>query len=341
MINLIIRENLCDTDFLAENVDGFDELAAAVSGFTPEYAAERADVPVQQIIDAARLFATHGTRGGMVNAGTGANMGRARQPARIPVPLPDHGVRTLGSARLTRSLRPNTLLPAYTAKAQPHAPYEGWGYGENFGCAVSLIPSPECPRRHWPRRSCSRVRARCKPLICVGGNPMAAWPDQRKTEQALENLELLVTLDTEMSGTSRMADYVIAPLMQMETPAMTAGSELIKYFTSGTGIPAPYAQYAPRLIDPPPGSDLTEEWQFFLGLAKRMNLELWFVNFFGSGGGRFMESATDRRRTQRRLRTHHRGTVRADVLDVAHSARRGAPPPARQHLRCRHRGRGT
>ena len=33
----------------------------------------------------------------------------------------------------------------------------------------------------------------------------------------------------------------------METPAMTAGSELIKYYTSGTGIPAPYAQYAPRL----------------------------------------------------------------------------------------------
>ena len=75
-------------------------------------------------------------------------------------------------------------------------------------------------------------------LICVGGNPMAAWPDQRKTQQALESLELLVTLDTEMSRTSRLADYVIAPMMQMETPAMTAGSELIKYYTSGTGIPA-------------------------------------------------------------------------------------------------------
>ena len=46
----------------------------------------------------------------------------------------------------------------------------------------------------------------------------------------------------------------------------------------------------PRLVDPPAGSDLTEEWQFFLGLAKRMKLDLWFVNFFGGGGGRFMES---------------------------------------------------
>jgi anaerobic selenocysteine-containing dehydrogenase len=83
---------------------------------------------------------------------------------------------------------------------------------------------------------------------------------------------------------------VIAPMMQMETPAMTMGSELIKYYTSGTGIPAAYAQYVPRVLAPPPGSDLIEEWQFFVGLAKRMNLELWFVNFFGGGGGKFMES---------------------------------------------------
>jgi anaerobic selenocysteine-containing dehydrogenase len=119
---------------------------------------------------------------------------------------------------------------------------------------------------------------------------MAAWPDQRKTQRAMEKLELLITLDTEMSLTSRLADYVIAPQMQMETPAMTQGSELIKYYASGTGIPAAYAQYAPRLVAPPAGSDLVEEWQFFLGLAKRMNLTLFFVNFFGGGGGRYMES---------------------------------------------------
>jgi hypothetical protein len=48
-------------------------------------------------------------------------------------------------------------------------------------------------------------------------------------------------------------------MMQMETPTMT-GSELIKYYTSGTGIPAAYAQHA-RRHDPPVGSDLTEQFQ--------------------------------------------------------------------------------
>jgi len=289
-LNLIIGEGLCDTDFLTENVDGFSALTAAVAGFTPEYAAERADVPVQQIVAAARLFATHGTRGGMVNAGTGPNMGR-------------HGslveylclCLTTVCGRWARTgdkvLRPNTLLPAFTAKAQPHAPYQGWGYGERLRVRSLADTVAGMLTAALADEILLTGDGQVRALICVGGNPMAAWPDQRRTEQALKSLDLLVTLDTEMSGTSRMADYVIAPLMQMETPAMTAGSELIKYFTSGTGIPAPYAQYAPRLIEPPDGSDLTEEWQFFLGLAKRMELELWFVNFFGSGGGRFMESA--------------------------------------------------
>lgn len=289
IINVIIAEKLCDRQFLEENVDGFDELARAVSGYTPAYVAERADIPERQLIDAAHLFASYGTRGGMVNAGTGANMAMHGN-------LVEYLCLCLTSicGRWQRAgervTRPNTLLPAFTAKAQPHPPYEGWGYGERL--RVRGLTDAVCgmPTAALADEILLAGEGQVKALICIGGNPMAAWPDQRKTLRALENLELLVTLDTEMSLTSRLAHYVIAPRMQMETPAMTMGSELIKYYTSGTGIPAAYAQYAPRLVDPPPGADLTEEWQFFLGLAKRMDLELWFVNFFGGGGGKFMES---------------------------------------------------
>jgi anaerobic selenocysteine-containing dehydrogenase len=289
IINLIIAEKLYDREFIDENVDGFDALAHAVSGFTPAYVAERADIDEAQLIDAARLFASYGTRGGMVNAGTGANMAMHGN-------LVEYLCLCLTSicGRWQRAgervTRPNTLLPAFTAKAQAHPPYEGWGYGERL--RVRGLTDAVCgmPTAALADEILLDGDGQVKALICIGGNPMAAWPDQRKTLQALESLELLVTLDTEMSLTSRLAHYVIAPMMQMETPAMTMGSELIKYYTSGTGIPAPYAQYVPRLLDPPAGSDLTEEWQFFLGLAKRMGLELWFVNFFGGGGGKFMES---------------------------------------------------
>lgn len=289
IINFVITEGLCDTAFLTENVVGFDELSQAVSGFTPEYVAERADVPVAQLIEAARLFATHGARPGMVNAGTGANFamhGSLLEYLCLCLTTICGRWQRAGE----RVVRPNTLMPAFTAKAQPHAPYEGWGYGERLRVRGLTDTVAGMPTAALADEILLEGEEQVKALICIGGNPMAAWPDQRKTLRALESLELLVTLDTEMSLTSRLADYVIAPMMQMETPAMTMGSELIKYYTSGTGIPAPYAQYVPRLLDPPAGSDLTEEWQFFLGLTKRMKLDLWFVNFFGGGGGKFMES---------------------------------------------------
>ncbi|MEV3905104.1 molybdopterin-dependent oxidoreductase [Mycobacterium sp. NPDC050551] len=289
IINIIINEKLCDWDFLTENVDGFEALAEAVSGFTPAYVADRADIPEQQLVDAARMFATHGTRGGMVNAGTGANFamhGSVLEYLCLCLTTICGRWQRAGE----RVTRPNTLLPAFTAKAQPHPPYEGWGYGERLRVRGLTDTVAGMPTAALADEILLEGEGQVKALICIGGNPMAAWPDQRKTLRALEGLDLLVTLDTEMSLTSRLADYVIAPRMQMETPAMTMGSELIKYYASGTGIPAAYGQYVPRLIDPPAGSDLIEEWQFFLGLAQRMGLDMWFVNFFGGGGGRFMES---------------------------------------------------
>jgi anaerobic selenocysteine-containing dehydrogenase len=60
-----------------------------------------------------------------------------------------------------------------------------------------------------------RIRA----LICVGSNPIAAWPDQHKTRRAMEALDLLVTLDMKLSATSRLAHYVIAPTLALEVPA--------------------------------------------------------------------------------------------------------------------------
>jgi anaerobic selenocysteine-containing dehydrogenase len=105
-----------------------------------------------------------------------------------------------------------------------------------------------------------------------------------------EFLELLVTIETQMSLTSTLADYVMASKMQMEVPASTQLAEQLEFYASGMGMQVAYAQYAPRLVDPPSRSDLTEEWLFYRGLAKRMNLDLHVVNFFGSLGAQYMES---------------------------------------------------
>jgi anaerobic selenocysteine-containing dehydrogenase len=81
-----------------------------------------------------------------------------------------------------------------------------------------------------------------------------------------------------------MADYVVATKMTFETPSMTQVTELIKYFHPGYGFRAPYAQYTPPLVDPPPGSDLIEDWQLYYRVAQRLGLSLNMVNIFGRIG---------------------------------------------------------
>ena len=67
---------------------------------------------------------------------------------------------------------------------------------------------------------------------------MMAWPDQRRTHEALAYLDLLVTTDVGYSPTARVADYVAATKMTFETPSMTQVTEVIKYHTSRTASPS-------------------------------------------------------------------------------------------------------
>ena len=118
-------------------------------------------------------------------------------------------------------------------------------------------------------------------LFCIGGSPMMAWPDQRRTQEAMEDLDLLVLTDVEYSPTARVADYVVATKMTFETPGMTQLSESIKYFHAGYGFSQPYGQYTPALVDPPAGSDLIEDWQLYYRIAQRMGLPLNWTRVFG------------------------------------------------------------
>jgi anaerobic selenocysteine-containing dehydrogenase len=180
------------------------------------------------------------------------------------------------------------LLPHATPRAQPWAPYRAWGYGEKM--RVRELGQAACglPTAALADEILLEGEGQVKALICLGGNPMMAWPDQRKTFAALQKLELLVTVDPELSATARLADYVIAPKLTLETPGMTQPIEALKYFGVGIGYPAPFAQYTKAIVETPPGSQLIEDWEFFYGLAQRMGIALTLVGFYG--WGRHVES---------------------------------------------------
>jgi anaerobic selenocysteine-containing dehydrogenase len=269
--HVIIREGWYDRAFIDTESSGFEALEAAVADFTPEYVARRAEVPADQLVEAARIFAT-GNRG-MVTAGTGPNMAPRGTLTEYLVLV----INTLcGRWMRAGEPMPNpfALMPTRhgRAQAEPKPPAFGYGaklrvrgLGDNAGGLSAAALADEI---------LLGGEGQVKALFSVGGNPLVAWPDQLKTWDALKHVELSVCLDIKMSATAKMSHYVLPPKLGLECPAISMPNEGVWFYGMSTGYPEPYAMYQPALIEPPPGSDLLEEWQVFFGLAKRMGLVL-------------------------------------------------------------------
>lgn len=272
MVKVILDERLCDDDFVAEHVEGVEALKTAVAPFTLDYVAERADVPGEAVADAARMFAT-GTRG-MVSCGTGPNMApRGTLTEYLVLVLNTLCGRWIREGETIPN--PFVLIPQIGGKAQAEPrPEKAYGYGVKMSVRNLTESAAGLPTAAAADEILMDGEERVRALLVQGGNPMAAWPDQLRTYEAMQKLELSVTLDIKMSATAKQCDYVIAPKLSLEAPSMTSPNESLTYYGVSPGYPAPYAQYAPAIVKPPKGADVIEEWAFFYGLAQRMGLQL-------------------------------------------------------------------
>ncbi len=272
--NIIIEEELYDRAFLESDADGFETLKEVVSHFTPDYVAERADVDKDLLVEAARTFAQ--AERGMTTAGTGPNMAPRGTLTEYMVLV----INTLCGRWLREGEKmpnPFVLLPKRHGKAQAEPKPKAWGYGEQLRVRDLTDNAGGLSAAALADEILLEGEGQVKALISVGGNPMAAWPDQLKTYEAMKALDLNVTLDIKMSATAKLADYVIPPKLGLEAPAISQPNEGIWFYGFSTGYPEPYAMYQPAIVEPPAGSDLLEEWEFFYGLAQRMGLQLNFA----------------------------------------------------------------
>jgi anaerobic selenocysteine-containing dehydrogenase len=111
-----------------------------------------------------------------------------------------------------------------------------------------------------------RIRA----LFVDGGNPVNAIPDQREVVQALSQLDLLVTIDPFMTSTARLSHYILPPTMMFERADLTTRDyEQFVLFR-------PYACYTDAVVQPPPGSELVDDWYPFWALAQRLGRTIEF-----------------------------------------------------------------
>lgn len=271
MLNIILGEGLHDKEFCEEHIEGLETLHADLAHYTPEKVAAAAGIDAKDLIDAAHMFAN--AKKGTAVTGTGPEMG--------PHPnLLQHFVQSL-NAVCGRHYRagekmpnPGVLTPVMPRTAQATGPQPQW-FEEAVKSRVddtvceNTVLSPFGPQKEMPTAVLSdeilhEGEGQIKALICVGGNPLLACPDQEKTHRALESLDLLVCIDLRMSATAEMADYILAPKLCLEREDVTMLTDIWH--------DKPYSQYTQTVIEAE--GDKIEEWEFFWAMGKRMGLEL-------------------------------------------------------------------
>jgi len=266
MLRVILDEGLHDVDFCDEYVAGVDELREAIADFTPDYVERRAGVPAEQMIEAARLFAA-GPRGS-ASSGTGPDM--APHPS-----LTEHLISCLNTVcgRHNRAgellSNPGVFTPPLPRPAQPIAPallppffHFGKGRKSRFRGLYQLFE--EMPTATLAEEILEPGEGQIRALMIVGGNPAVAMPDSRNMIRALEALDLSVCIDINMSATARHADYVLAARHPFEREDVTDFTDPF--------YEEPYAFYTHKVVEP--DFDVLEDWEFFIGLAKRLGTQI-------------------------------------------------------------------
>ena len=260
MIRHILTDGLHDQAFCERFVGGIDALATAVEPFTLDYVAERARVDAADVVRAAEVFAA-GPRGA-AGTGTGPNMAPHSM-------LTEHLTLTL-NVLCGRVLRPGDsmeggsfLTSGDTRRAQVIPPSDPAPGARHRVRGLSGMPG-EMLTNSLADEILEPGEGRVRALIVSGGNPVVAFPDQAKTEAALRALDLLVVIDPRMTPTAELADFVIAPRLELERADVP--------HIMDRRLPAPYSNYTPAVLTA--DDDLLTEWEVFAGIAARNGTEI-------------------------------------------------------------------
>ena len=259
MMNVIIEEGLLDQEFVDNNTEGYEAMAAVVAKYTPEYVEKITTVPAEDIRKAARIYAEAEAAAicyamGLTQHSTGTdnvksvcnlamltgNMGR---PGTGVDPL--RGQNNVQGACDMGGL-PN-VLTAYqqVGNDEARAKFEkAWN--------VTLPAKPGLTLTETINKA---YAGEMKALIVIGENPMMSDPDLNHVEEALENLDLLVVQDIFLSETTDYADVVLPGACFAEKEGTFSNTER-------------RVQRVRKAVDPP--GEAIPDWQILCKLATRM-----------------------------------------------------------------------
>lgn len=206
VINVIVKEGLCDEDYIARHTTDWDEVKWVADLVTPERAAQLCDLEAEQIRDVARTFARAKTAATRIGLGIYQNIYMMENVYLERVLLAITGnVGVPGGVVFPEGLVSAGLLEGGE---------EGW---KTRVAGIQQIRGM-FPPNALPEEILAPGEDRIRAVFVEGANPLRSYADSKKYEEAFKALELLVVVEPAMTEAARIAHYVLPAKCGYEKP---------------------------------------------------------------------------------------------------------------------------
>ncbi|MCX6152928.1 MAG: molybdopterin-dependent oxidoreductase [Candidatus Kapabacteria bacterium] len=209
--NVMIKENLYDKDFVSNFGFGFEQFVAEVSQYTPEMAYTETGIEPQVIVDSARELA-RSKPASFIHPGRhvtwyGDDAQRSRAIALVNALL-GNWYHKGAFFKPVKMQVPPYPYPEYPEASQPRADNPdriyNWADEEEglpTGIRDATITGKPYPIKSW---------------VVYATNLMNALPNQEETQKAINNLDLMVTVDVIPSEIAGWSDVVLPESTYLE-----------------------------------------------------------------------------------------------------------------------------
>ncbi len=261
LVHVLIAEGLYDRSFVEAYTSGFDELAAHVASYTPEWAEKETEIPAERIRAIAREFAAHAPRAVIYRGRRSSwyqNDTEMRQAMAIANAIAGNwdcegGVVPAEHLELSAIEPPEFPWPDVDRvdgikERHPLASADDGAYMEMRDAVLSDKPYPV---RGW---------------MIYKQNPMHILPDRRRTEQMFRKMDFVAVIDIVPSDSAWLADVILPESTYLER------NDPVEEFAT----PYPFVALRQQVV--PPVFNTRPNLEIMQGLAKRLDLSR-FLDF--------------------------------------------------------------
>lgn len=213
MMNVIYNENLYDQDFIKNRTEGFDDMIEVIKQYPPQVSADICGCKEEDIIQAARLYATHERSSiyyamGVTQHSNGTN--HVKSIANLAmmcgmVGKEGTGINPLrGQNNVQGACDVGGLPDVYPGYQKVHIPEIKEKFEKAWNAKLSDKVGLSIP--HIVNGAYNNL---IKFLYIMGENPIVSDPDINHVKEAFKDLDFLVVQDIFMTETAEFADVVL------------------------------------------------------------------------------------------------------------------------------------